>query len=373
MNPIHRLLFPASTYMIDDGTAEDSVGFGNGIQNFQSVWANQFAVIPGQTTITSLDIAWGTPNFIEPIDGTPVTIGIWSDPDGDGQPFDSVLLGQVSGTIQNAGTDTFVNYAFSPAVALPTGATSFFVGDLTPSNSGPEHFFQGLDENSTLFRQSWVVANSSGADVDINNLGNNDFISIIDDQGLPGNWLIRANAGTGGGGLTLLSAFSEKGNVLGGPWDIDLPLTGGGVEDRRGGPHARYSIDFVFNNTVVSAANKGTTTCGSVAGIDFNDPNHTVKLELTGVRCNQSEITVTLTDLVDDMGNTLASASVTFCLLIGDANGDGVVDTTDVAQIKADQGQLTDDTNFREDIDNSGVIDAKDVTLAKKAIGTSCP
>ena len=372
VNPIHRLLFPTSTYMIDDGTAEDAVGFGNGAQNFQSVWANQFEVIPGQTTITSLDIAWGTPNFIEPIDGTPVTIGIWSDPNGDGSPTDAVLLGQVSGTIQNAGTDTFVNYAFSPAVALPAGATSFFVGDLTPSNSGPEHFFQGIDENSTLFRQSWVVANSSGADVDINNLGNNDFISIIDDQGLPGNWLIRANAGTTTG-LTLLSAFSEKGNVLGGPWDIDLPLTGGGVEDRNGGPHARYSIDFVFNHQVVSAASKGTTTCGSIAAIDFDDANNTVKLELTDVRCNASQITITLTNLVDDQGDTLASASITFCLLIGDVNGDGVVDTADLAQVKADKGQPTDATNFREDVNNSGTIDAQDVTLVKKAIGTSCP
>src|SRR5262249_7775013 len=49
MNPIHRILFPASTYMIDDGSSEDAVGFGNGAQNFQSLWFNQFDVIPGQT------------------------------------------------------------------------------------------------------------------------------------------------------------------------------------------------------------------------------------------------------------------------------------------------------------------------------------
>jgi len=357
--------------MIDDGTAEDAVGFGNGIQNFESVWANQFAVIPGQTTITSLDIAWGTPNFIEFIDGTPVTIGIWSDPNGDGQPFDSVLLGQVSGTIQDAGTDTFVNYAFSPAVALPAGATSFFVGDLTPANSGPEHFFQGIDENSTFFRQSWVVANGDGSDVDINNLGNNDFIGIIDDFGIPGNWLIRANAGTGGGGLTFDSAFSEK-DSPGGPWDIDLPLDGSGVEDRSGGPHIKFALYFVFNNNLVSVGS-ATTSCGTVGSFEIpSDALNQAEVDIGNAFCNGSEVTVAVNDLVDTDGNTLASASITFCLLLGDVNGDHVVDQHDVSNVNHHLGQSNDATNFRDDVNNNGIIDAKDLKTVKKAAGTSC-
>jgi hypothetical protein len=78
-------------------------------------------------------------------------------------------------------------------------------------------------------------------------------------------------------------------------------------------------------------------------------------------------------NLVDDQGNTLASASITFCMLLGDVNGDGVVDSADAQQTHADQGQPTDSSNFREDVDNSGVIDAKDSTIVKKAQGTSCP
>lgn len=203
ITPIHKLLFPDSTYMIDDGTAEDAVGFGNGSQNFQSLWFNQFDVIPGQTTIASVSVAWGTPVFPDPqIDGTPTTVCVWSDPNGDGQPFDAQLLGSVQGTMQQQGTDTFITYNFNPPVTLPAGATSFFVGDLTPMNNGPQHFYQGIDENSTK-RQSWIAANSDGSNVDINNPGNNDFIGIIDDFGIPGNWLIRADAGGGGGDITL--------------------------------------------------------------------------------------------------------------------------------------------------------------------------
>jgi len=212
MNPIHRLLFPASTYMIDDGSSEDAVGFGNGGQNFQSLWFNQFDVLPGQTSISSISVAWGTPAFPDPsIDGTPTTVCVWSDPNNDGNPSDAALLASVAGTMQNQGTDTLIVYSFSPPVELPAGATSFFVGDLTPTNNGPEHFYQAIDEDSTLHRQSWIAAMSSGADVDLVHPGNNDFIGLIDDFGIPGNWLIRADAGGGGGGITLSARVRRQG------------------------------------------------------------------------------------------------------------------------------------------------------------------
>ena len=127
---------------------EDSVGFGNGLQNFESLWFNQFDVIAGQTSISTVSVAWGTPIAPDPSqNGTPVTIAVWSDPNGDGSPTDAVLLGSVAGTIQNSGTDTFVNYTFSPPVDV-SAFSSFFVGDLTPMNNGPEQFFQGIDQNS---------------------------------------------------------------------------------------------------------------------------------------------------------------------------------------------------------------------------------
>src|SRR5215831_11592237 len=195
VNRLLRSLLPNSVYMIDDGTAENGVGFGNGSQNFEALWFNQFEVIAGQTSITTVSVAWGTPFFPDPSNnGTAVTIAIWSDPNGDGDPHDAVLLGSVAGTIQNEGTDTFIDYTFNPPIDI-SGLTSFFVGDMTPMNNGPEHFYQGIDQDSTLHRQSWVAANADGSPVDINRIGNNDTIGIIDDFGIPGNWLIRADTG----------------------------------------------------------------------------------------------------------------------------------------------------------------------------------
>ena len=76
-----------------------------------------------------------------------MTIAVWSDPNGDGDPSDAALLGSVAGTVQNSGTDTFINYTFSPPVDV-SAFSSFFVGDLTPMNNGPELLFQGIDQTS---------------------------------------------------------------------------------------------------------------------------------------------------------------------------------------------------------------------------------
>ena len=59
VNRLLRSLIPDSVYMLDDGSAEDGVGFGNGAQNFESLWMNQFDVIAGQTLITTVSVAWG--------------------------------------------------------------------------------------------------------------------------------------------------------------------------------------------------------------------------------------------------------------------------------------------------------------------------
>ncbi len=59
--------------------------------------------------------------------------------------------------------------------------------------------------------------------------------------------------------------------------------------------------------------------------------------------------------------------------LPGDANGDGKVDKTDIAAIKADKGQSVSGTTYTFDADTNrdGKIDAADVVLAKKNLGAA--
>jgi uncharacterized repeat protein (TIGR03803 family) len=167
--------------------------------------------------------------------------------------------------------------------------------------------------------------------------------------------------------LTLLSAASVKGGFA-----IDLPLTGTpGIEDRCGRNGA--AITFTFNNNLTSVGGI-TSSCGTVISgvIDTTNP-HQFIVSLKEGTCNVENVTVSLTNVQDDQSNTLASASVTMGLLMGDVDGDGSVTKTDLGLVKADLGQTTDATNFREDVNVDGTINQLDVKAVRRHNGTSLP
>jgi len=207
MNPIHRLLFPA-TYMIDDGTAEDAVGLSGG----DIIALNEFAVIPGSETIDSVDIAWGTPVFFDPtLDGLPYTVAIWSDPDGDGSPIDAVLLTTANGVVSQQGTDTFINTLITPTTIT---TPNFFVGFLI--TQGSNQFPCAFDESDRTFpNRSWVAGDSTPGNGNIMDLDDNELpVATIESYGLIGNWLIRANTVGGGPDLTLAASKHRQGSKI---------------------------------------------------------------------------------------------------------------------------------------------------------------
>ena len=144
----------------------------------------------------------------------------------------------------------------------------------------------------------------------------------------------RDSGGSCAGNLTLESAAS-----LGrGGFAIDLPLTGpSGVEDRSTGPNGKLKITMTFNNNITSVGGVAVT-CGGVKNITVD--GNTVTVNQVGVPkgCNGSNNDVTLTDVMDDQGNTV-DATATVGLLLGDANGDRVVDPADRQYVKGFKGQ----------------------------------
>src|SRR6476659_5267628 len=174
---------PLFTYMIDDGTAEDSIGLTAG-GTFVS--CNEFSVFGGNNVITSISIAWGTPLFPDPsLNGLPYTAVLWSDPNGDGSPTDAVVLAQAPGIISQQGTDTFITTAIPPTM-VPTA--NFFVGFLVTHTAG--QFPAAFDESAPIPNRSFIALTSS-----INDLSG---AAPIESFGLVGNWLIRADGNTGG-------------------------------------------------------------------------------------------------------------------------------------------------------------------------------
>ena len=111
----------AVVYALDDGSAD----FGLGIAPAMT-FGNRFTVVSGGEVITTISIAWYSGN------GVPVTVELWSDPNGDGNPNDAILLASVRGVISNASTDTFITYDIPDVrLLLP----SFFVGATILSDS----------------------------------------------------------------------------------------------------------------------------------------------------------------------------------------------------------------------------------------------
>jgi hypothetical protein len=179
---------PLLTYMIDDGTAEDSVGLTAG---GSFVACNSFPVTGGNNVITSISIAWGTPAFPDPtLNGLPYTAVLWSDPNGDGSPTDAVVLAMAPGVISQQGTDTFITTVIPPTMVT---TPNFFVGFLITHTAG--QFPAAFDETApSLPNRSWVAQTAN-----INDLSG---AFPIEQAGLVGNWLIRAEGSTGGGSPT---------------------------------------------------------------------------------------------------------------------------------------------------------------------------
>src|SRR4029077_7963267 len=137
----------------------------------------------------SISIAWGTPAFPDPtLNGLAYTAVLWSDPNGDGSPTDAVVLAMAPGVISQQGTDTFITTAIPPPMVT---TTNFFVGFLITSTAN--QLPAAVDETAPTFAdRSWIALTSN-----INDLSG---AITIESTGIVGNWLIRADGQTGGGG-----------------------------------------------------------------------------------------------------------------------------------------------------------------------------
>jgi len=194
----------SAAYILDDGTAESTVGTANAA----IYWLNAFQVLPGQDSITSLDIAFGGDTSMDidlafgvgPGDGTPVTAYLWGDPDNDGNPDDAFVLASVMGTIQNSNTNTFIRFTFDDPVNVGNIGEYFFAGFFvdqigaggdTGTTEG-QNYAVGQDTTLPPAGRSWYSRFDFAPDP--NRLGSGLQFGKSAEFGLDGNFLIRANS-----------------------------------------------------------------------------------------------------------------------------------------------------------------------------------
>ncbi len=186
-------------YKWDDGTTENLLGWTAG---GTMAWMQWFDAQGGSDTITEIRIINGSalyPGYGNG-NGSPVSVGIWSDPNGDGNPQDSVLLKRVDTTVQNIDTDTYQTVAISPGQPV-TGR--FFIGAWITHNAG--QYVAPMDQNSgnIVANRAYVFGNYNGygGSFNPNNPGDtlNNIIYEMSSIGFPTNFCVRASRGSGGG------------------------------------------------------------------------------------------------------------------------------------------------------------------------------
>jgi hypothetical protein len=169
--------------------------------------------------------------------------------------------------------------------------------------------------------------------------------------------------------LVLQSAFSRKRHGAAGDFDLPLPVTGPeGIESRAGGGDSIY---LTFNHNLIGAGSV-VSSCGSASvSLDPDDAKNLI-VTVQGRSCDAMNITIAATGVIDDQGE-VTSATVTYGKLIGDVDASGAVDSLDGQAIRAVAPAPVDSSNFRDDLNRDGTVNARDLLIAKSHRGERLP
>ncbi|MCH7884852.1 MAG: S8 family serine peptidase [Planctomycetes bacterium] len=188
----------SADFQWDDGTAEICIGVNSGPPNNIGQpfgWANQFTNTSGMSlTLIEIEVAFGCGGAGALAVGDAVDAVIWVDAAATGDMVNATKAVQWSlpGGVHNTSASSFATHTIPGGVTIPVGA-QFYVGlgDVQSVIDSQIRFPASLDQTTTAGR-SWAFFSDSGV-FDPDDLASQD-VDLIDNFGLPGNWLIRANA-----------------------------------------------------------------------------------------------------------------------------------------------------------------------------------
>ena len=282
-------------YAIDDGAAE----FGIRSEGTRMAWLTRFSVDDGAGVIEALQFM-----FVFLPENATATIGVWSDPNGDGVPDDAQLLR--SKVVNTSPLSVFRTFDIQDVAVGPTG-TSFFVGAWMPVTESD--FPAPLDTNGeVLVERCWLIGYDSP--IDPNDLAAGAVAFETIEQALfPGKWLIRAVATTTSGDC----------NQNGVPDECDIDDGTSADRDGTGIPDE-------------------CEDCNGNGILDSSDVASGVSLDCNG-------------DLVPDECQ----------IFLGDCNQNGVPDACELEGNDCNQNSLLDECDIAagisEDFDGTGVPD----------------
>ncbi len=168
------------------------------------------------------------------------------------------------------------------------------------------------------------------------------------------------------------SAVSRKTHAGGATYEVDLPTAcTRGVEDRSEAPLGTHHIVFRFAGAVTVNGASVIPAAGHTAEVDgapeISADGTEVTVNLKNVS-NAQLITVVLNGV--NNGILTGDVPLTLGILAGDTNGDGIVNSADIAQTKGRSGMPLTNAIFRGDVNDDGLINSADIALVKSRSGT---
>lgn len=143
-------------------------------------WLNRFIATSEIDTVTAVELLIDERN-----NGLTYQVGIWSDPDGDGDPTDAQLLGSATRLIQIT-EETLVTIN-TPDISVGPPGTSFFIGAIVETSDGYPAYLDA--EAPHALGQSWIIGANQPIDPD--DLSANAVEFATTESFLTGNWVLR--------------------------------------------------------------------------------------------------------------------------------------------------------------------------------------
>jgi hypothetical protein len=168
-------------YALDDGNPEYYVSSTAPYM----AWLMNFRVEDDRRRITAVNVQFGP----MPV-GASVDVFVWNDPNGDGNPADSQVISQLTGSIADPASGAFERFDV-PDVDIGENGTSFFVGAIV--NFVPLTHYPGAKDTMGITNTAWLVGRYSEIDPNDLSAGADEFVKL-DDLGGPfvGVWCLRA-------------------------------------------------------------------------------------------------------------------------------------------------------------------------------------
>ena len=203
--------------VVDDGTAEDSIGLSAG---GQFIWLNRFTPDPDAFpfTVDEVQVIFNT--TVGATDQFQVVI--YSDTDGDGDPgTGAVYLGGETFTVQYNDMLTFNVFTLTEPVQVE-GPGDVLIGLVNRSGASGYSDYPAAIDQSASQQRSWIGTYAAGNPPAEPPLPADSLWGRIDDFGFAGNWTLRAYGSSAAGDIVWLSEDPVSGTVAG---DSELDVT----------------------------------------------------------------------------------------------------------------------------------------------------